>query len=108
MKCINKWLALGCLGLSILTVGASGQDVRKVKVRVEPTYPEIAKRFRLSGTVKVEVTITPAGTVKSTRVVGGHPVLVESAVEAVKKWKFEPADQETVQIVPFNFTYTPQ
>ncbi len=105
MKSIQKWLVLGCLGLSILTLTAAGEDRRKVKgVKVEPRYPEVAKRFRLSGTVKIEVTITPAGTVKSTKVIGGHPVLAEAALDAVKRWKYEAANEETVQVESVAFT----
>jgi outer membrane biosynthesis protein TonB len=43
------------------------------------------------------------GTVKSTKVVGGHPLLVNAATDAVRKWKFEPAAEETTGIVEFKF-----
>ena len=42
----------------------------------------------VSGKVKIEVIITPDGHVKSTRVIGGHPLLVQSCQDAVKEWKF--------------------
>ena len=76
---------------------------RKVKSKVSPVYPEIAKRMSIIGTVKVEVVVAPNGTVKSTKVIGGHPVLVDCAVEAVKKWRYETAPEETTQIVEFKF-----
>ena len=76
---------------------------RKVKSRVSPVYPEIARRMSITGTVKVEVVVAANGTVKSTKVIGGHPVLVDCAVEAVKKWRYEAAPQETTQIVEFKF-----
>jgi TonB family protein len=74
-----------------------------VKARIAPTYPELAKRMRITGAVRVEVTVSPSGNVKSTRVIGGHPLLVESSVEALKKWKYEPASGETTEVVEFKF-----
>jgi hypothetical protein len=41
--------------------------------------------------------------VKSSRAVGGHPLLVQSCQEAVKDWRFEPGPEETTQIVEFDF-----
>jgi TonB family protein len=76
---------------------------RKVSSRVAPIYPELAKRMRLQGVVKVEAVVRPNGTVKSTRVLGGNPVLVESAIDAVNKWKFEPGPEETTEIVQLTF-----
>src|SRR5436305_9720758 len=66
-------------------------DSRKVVKQVAPVYSEIARRANLSGTVKVEVTISPNGVVKSAKLVGGHPLLADSALEAVKGWKYEAA-----------------
>ena len=78
-------------------------DSRKVIKQVAPVYSEIARRANLSGTVKVEVTIAPNGVVKSAKLVGGHPLLADSALEAVKIWKYEPASAESTTIVVFNF-----
>jgi len=77
---------------------------RKVKTRVSPTYPELAKRMNVVGKVKIEVIITPDGRVKSTRAVGGHPLLVQACLDAVKEWKFAAATEETMQVVEFEFT----
>jgi TonB family protein len=76
---------------------------RKVKTKVSPAYPELARRMSVSGRVKLEVVITPDGRVKSTRVIGGHPILVQACQDAVKDWKFVPAPEETTQIVEFEF-----
>ena len=54
--------------------------------------------------MKIEVVITPDGHVRSTKVVGGHPLLVQACQDAVKEWKFLPAPDETTQIVEFSFT----
>jgi TonB family protein len=77
---------------------------RKVKSKVAPAYPELAKRMSVTGKVKIEVIIAPDGHVKSTRAVGGHPLLVQTCQDAVKEWKFLPAPEETTQIVEFDFT----
>ena len=76
---------------------------RKVKTKTAPAYPELAKRMNVAGKVKIEVVITPDGRVKSTRVVGGHPLLVQACQDAVKEWKFVPASEETTQVVEFEF-----
>ncbi|HME12484.1 MAG TPA: energy transducer TonB [Candidatus Acidoferrum sp.] len=76
---------------------------RKVKSKVAPVYPELARRMSVSGKVKLEVVITPDGHVKSTRVVGGHPILVQACQDAVKDWKFAPAPEESTQVIEFDF-----
>ena len=94
------------LGLAACSFGQSGstdEAKRKVKTKVAPAYPELAKRMSVTGKVKIEVVITPDGRVKSTRVIGGHPLLVQACQDAVKEWKFAPAAQETTQIVEFDF-----
>jgi protein TonB len=77
---------------------------RKVKSKVAPAYPELAKRMNVVGKVKIEVIITPDGRVKSTRALGGHPLLVQSCIDAVKEWKFVAAPEETTQVVEFEFS----
>jgi TonB family protein len=76
---------------------------RKVKNKVLPVFPELATRLSVTGKVKLEVVITPDGRVKSTRVVGGHPILVQACQDAVKDWKFVPAPEETTQVIEFDF-----
>jgi len=49
------------------------------------------------------VVVNANGSVKSTKVMGGHPLLVSAAEDAVKKWKFEPASQEDSGVVEFSF-----
>ncbi len=76
---------------------------RKVKARVAAEYPQLARHMGVTGKVKVEVTITADGKVSSTKIVGGNPVLVSAAIDAVKKWKFEPGPKDTVEIIEFEF-----
>jgi protein TonB len=87
---------------------AAGQDGldRRIKSKVNPVYPEIARKLGLVGAVRLEVTVAPNGTLKDTKVIGGNPILVNAALEAVKRWKFEPGNGETVGVVEFKFEAT--
>jgi TonB family protein len=97
-------ILLGLFGASALAqTGTTDESKRKVKTRTAPAYPDLAKRMNVSGKVKIEVVVTPDGRVKSTRVVGGHPLLVQACQDAVKEWKFVPASEETTQVVEFDF-----
>lgn len=77
--------------------------VRRAKSRVDPIYPELARKMNITGTVKIEVVVAPNGTVKSARIVGGHPVLAGAALDAAKKWRFDPAPAESTGIIDFRF-----
>jgi TonB family protein len=76
---------------------------RKVKSRVTPVYPEIARKMGLTGNVKLQLVVAPNGEVKETKVIGGHPILVNAAVDAVKKWRYETASAESTGTVEFRF-----
>src|ERR1700741_4855527 len=89
--------------LAALVVNVSGQDARKAVTKSAPVYPEIAKRMSITGSVKIEVVIGADGEIKNTKVIGGHPLLVTSAVDALKKWKYEPAKTETTATLQFDF-----
>ena len=107
MKNASLWLLICFSILSSLSAPLShGQQDpktdRKVTTRVEPDYPPVLRMRQIGGTVRLEVTITPRGTVESAKVLGGNPILAESAVIAVKKWKFvsaETATRTTVSLV---------
>ena len=53
------------------------------------------------GTVKVEITIGPDGKIKN--IIGGHPLLINATLDALKEWKYEPAKTETVETLTFDF-----
>ena len=76
---------------------------RKIRNKVEPSYPDLARRMKIAGVVKVEITVEPNGSVKEAKVVGGHPVLANAVLDAVKKWRFEPGPQETIEKRQFRF-----
>jgi TonB family protein len=88
---------------ALAQTAATDEGKRKIKTKNTPAYPELARRMNVSGKVKIEVIIMPDGRVRSTRVIGGHPLLVQTCQDAVKEWKFFPAPEETTQIVEFDF-----
>ena len=79
---------------------------RKAIKTVKPEYPALADKLHITGAVKVAVIISPDGKVKSTRVVGGHPLLIPAATDAAKRWQFEPDSKETSQVIEFKFDAT--
>ena len=76
---------------------------RKVKLSAPPDYPELAKKMNLHGVARVLLTVAPEGKVVTVKELGGHPVLVAALVDAVKKWRYEPADRESLIEVKFEF-----
>ena len=79
------------------------QDARTPVKQVRPAYPTLARQAHISGSVRVEVVIAPSGKVKSANVLGGHPLLAQTALEAAKQWQYAPAASESSATVVFNF-----
>jgi TonB family protein len=77
---------------------------RKVKTKALPDYPALARQMNATGKVKIEATISSDGKVTNTKVIGGSPLLVGAAQDALKKWRFEPAAKESVEVVEFDFS----
>ncbi len=88
--------------LLVLAMPAFAAD-RAVKTRVNPLYPEIAKRMKITGAVKMEVTVAPDGKVTAVKTVEGNRMLSQAAEDAVHKWKFVPGDAEEIVTVDINF-----
>ena len=96
-------LAAAALGVMLLvTVAGAGEVGRKAVKKVQPAYPELARQMNVSGAVKLEVVIATNGTIKTVRPLGGHPLLIKSAAEALKDWRYEPGP-ETTTILEFRF-----
>ena len=72
-----------------LRVGGNVQESRIIH-KVDPVYPEGARQARISGIVMLEVTVNEAGEVATIRVIRGHPLLDQAAVDAVRQWRYEP------------------
>jgi len=84
---------------------ASGNLINKV----QPTYPPIARTNRIAGQVVLHALISKNGNIENLQVVSGHPMLTQSAIEAVRQWKYkpyllngEPVEVETTIQVNFN------
>jgi TonB family protein len=108
----SRFLQLAILGVlaavfavppQLICGQVSAEVKRKIKTQVTPIYPELAKRMNVHGKVRLQVTVAADGTVKSVHVLGGHPLLVGAAQEAVRQWKFEPGPKETTNLIEFNF-----
>jgi protein TonB len=83
----------------------SGLLVRKV----QPTYPPLARQARISGVVVLQAVIGKDGTIEHLKAVSGHPMLIQSAIDAVSQWKYKPylLNDEPVEVdtqVTVNFT----
>ncbi len=100
------WIGLGLLlALIVLSwyLPLNAQDARKVKSGAQPAYPELARKNNIQGVTRLEVVIAPDGSVKDIKILGGSPVLAQAAVDAVKKWKYEPAQAESSTVLKFEF-----
>lgn len=85
----------------------SGLKIREVK----PVYPPIAKTARVQGNVVLQAEISKEGTIQNLRVLSGPPLLIQSALDAVKQWRYrpyvlngEPVEVETTVTVMFSLT----
>jgi TonB family protein len=104
-----------CLAALVMLTGAltsaqqgspAAKSERKLVTRVEPEYPAVLRARQIGGTVRLEVTITPKGTVKNVALLGGNPILAEAAISAVKRWTYAPGDavssaQVSVEFNPY-------
>ena len=99
------------LGLTIASTAQTQAPTRTVKVekarklvhRVEPAYPQDLKRLGIGGVVKLDVQISAKGSVERVEVVGGNPILADSASRAVKQWQYEPADGSSSMLLNVEF-----
>ena len=89
--------------LLIATLFAQDSTERKVLRKQDPEYPQIAKQMNLHGAVKIKLWITPQGSVRRSEYIGGHPLLAEAAINALKDWKYEPVAHETTTVVEVRF-----
>jgi TonB family protein len=93
------------MAISFWGFATRGQEVRKAISNPAPVYPEVAKRMQLAGVVKIDVVVGPDGKIKESKVIGGHPVLVDAALTALRDWKYEKSNSETKKQVEFKFHF---
>ena len=85
---------------------AQDQQLRRVIHKTNPVYPPVLKDKNIGGLVRILVVVTSTGSVKQTEPLGGNPALVTATEAAVKQWRFEPAPNETREIVTLRFDPT--
>lgn len=80
---------------------SSGVQEAKLIRRVNPIYPPIAKQARIQGTVELEAVIAADGSIQRLQVLSGHPLLAQSAVQAVEQWRYEPTllNNQPVEVI---------
>lgn len=91
-----------------IPVGGDVQAAKLIK-RVLPVYPALAKMARVSGTVRLSGIIARDGTIQQLQVIGGNPLLIAAAVDAVCQWIYRPTtlNGETVEVVaPIDVIFT--
>ena len=114
----DRRTGLGHTGLRILQAAAlalilamvlpaRAADERAIKTRVAPVYPEIAKRMRISGAVKIAATVDADGLVKDVKTVSGNHMLAVAAEDAVRQWKFVPGSGNSIVNLEVNFASVP-
>ena len=91
------------LSLTPLQAQKAEKSSRKKIYSVDPVYPEMLKRSSIGGVVRLLIVVSPKGSVDTVNQLGGNAALVEAATNAVKKWKYAPADAETTQEVSITF-----
>ena len=83
---------------------SDSQDANLVS-RVLPEYPPLAKGARVQGVVLLEAFITAQGTVEGVRLINGHPLLHEAAIQAVKQWRYRPQAGPVTSTIQLDFSF---
>jgi TonB family protein len=88
---------------TLLVIPAGNTAERKLVRSVEPKYPETLQRLGIGGTVRLALTVAPKGNVENVALLGGNPILAESAIAAVKQWIYAVGrSRSTLEVsVPF-------
>ena len=87
--------------LTIVRGGNGAQ--RRLITRVEPEYPDALKRLNIGGTVRLQLTIGPKGNVEAVKVLGGNPILGESAAAAARQWVYSASHSRTIEELSIPF-----
>ena len=85
------------------TQAQDSAEPRKVSARVMPQYPAMLRSMNIQGTVRADVVVAPDGKVKSVAVRGGHPMLAQSAENALRQWRWVAAAHESNETVELIF-----
>ena len=94
-----------------IRIRVSHIEPAKVLYKVIPVYPAIARTTHTSGTVYLLGVIATDGSIRSLRVLSGHPFLVAAALDAVRQWRYQPTvlNGHAVEVeAPIDVTFTLQ
>lgn len=70
-------------------VTVSGKEMaQRLKTKVAPVYSEEARKNKVEGVVKLQVLVATDGTIHQLQVIAGHPLVVRSALDAVRHWTY--------------------
>ncbi len=83
--------------------GYSQVAQRKIVHRVMAEYPVLLKSKGIGGIVRLVAVVNPSGSVAKIETLGGNPILVPAAENAVKQWKYESSSTETREAVSLRF-----
>jgi TonB family protein len=105
LKAATVLLVLGnVVGIRLYSQTAQTEaSARKAKLSAPPDYPELARKMNIQGVARVLLTVNADGKVAGVKELGGNPVLLAALVQAVKKWKYEPAAHDSEIEVRFEF-----
>ncbi len=99
-----KWKSVSVLALLLaIAVAPAFAEGRKIVKERQPAYPEMARKFQIHGTVTVQLTVASNGHVTEAKVIGGHPILAQAALDAVQSWVFESGAGTTTETVKVDF-----
>jgi TonB family protein len=95
----------GTEGVKVLEVVPEGAPLgsRTLSTRIEPEYPETLRQLHIGGVVRLQVTVSPQGRVESVILLGGNPILGESAIRAVQQWVYSAAPARSTLLVTLPF-----
>ena len=108
----SDWLESWMDKLEIALLGGLREDssdfFKRLIASPHPAYPELARRARIQGIVKLQVKVKADGRIEVQKVLQGEPVLADAAMDAVKRWRAKPASingtrVETISTVTFDF-----
>jgi protein TonB len=79
--------------VTFTALAASAADRQLVRT-ARPSYPEMARRMHIAGTVTLGIHIAADGSVNKVEAIAGHPLLKQAAIESVRQWKYQPGGEE--------------
>lgn len=98
----------------MLRISAAAAEQNVIK-KLPPIYPQMAQIAHVEGRVILAINISPEGKVTSPRAISGHPILIQSAMDAITHWEYRPylVDGQPRAVtamvrVPFSLGHTPK